>query len=315
VNVDKMRLVAGNAHPELARAISHHLGQPLTETEVSHFPDGESKVRILEDVRGKDCFVIQPTCPPVNEHLLELLIIIDALRRASAKRITAVMPYFGYARQDRKHEGRVPITAKLVANLLSTAGIDRLLAMDLHASQIQGFFDIPVDHLLATPVMIRYIHDIGLPLDNLVVMAPDPGRLKTANAFAKRLNASLALVDKRRTGDAEVECGYVIGEVKGKDAVIVDDMITTAGTISQAIKVCRNAGVRSVRAMVTHGVFCGPACERLRAAGADEVVVTDTIPRHGEVAGIKLKVLSVAGLLGEAIRRIRKDESLSRLFV
>ena len=300
--MDKMRLVAGNAHPELARAISRYLGQPLTETEVTHFPDGESKVRVLEDVRGKDCFVIQPTCPPVNEHLMELLIMVDALRRASAKRITAVVPYFGYARQDRKHEGRVPITAKLTANLLSTAGIDRLLAMDLHASQIQGFFDIPVDHLLATPVMIRYIHEAGLKTDNLVIMAPDPGRLKIANAFAKRLNAGLALVDKRRTGDSEVEFGYVIGEVKGKDAVVVDDMITTAGTISQAIRVCRKAGVRSVRAMATHGIFCGPAYDRLREAGADEVVVTDTIPCHGEAAGINLEVLSVADLLGEAIQ-------------
>jgi ribose-phosphate pyrophosphokinase len=313
--VDKMRLVTGTAHPELAKAISRHLGQPLTETDVGHFPDGETKVRILEDVRGKDCFVIQPTCPPVNQTLMELLIIIDALRRASAQRITAVIPYFGYARQDRKHEGRVPITAKLTANLLSTAGIDRLLAMDLHASQIQGFFDIPVDHLFATPVMFKYIQDIGLKVGELVIMAPDPGRLKVANAFAKRLNASLALVDKRRVGDSEVECGYVIGEVAGKDAIIVDDMITTAGTISQAIQVCRQAGARSVRAMVTHAVFSGPAYERLRAAGPDEVVVTDTIPLHGGAPGFNLKVLPVADLLGEAIRRIRKDESLSRLFV
>ena len=313
--MDKMRLVTGSAHPELARAISRYLSQPLTETEVGHFPDGETKVRILEDVRGKDCFVIQPTCPPVNQTLMELLIIIDALRRASAQRITAVIPYFGYARQDRKHEGRVPITAKLTANLLSTAGIDRLLAMDLHASQIQGFFDIPVDHLFAFPVMFKYIQDTGLKVENLVIMAPDPGRLKIANAFAKRLNAGLALVDKRRVGDSEVECGYVIGEVRGKDAIIVDDMITTGGTISQAIGVCRQAGVRSVRAMVTHGLFSGPAFERLRAAGPDEVVVTDTIPLREGAPGFNLRVLSVADLLGEAIRRIRKDESLSRLFV
>ncbi len=312
--MDKMRLVAGNAHPELAKAISRHLGQPLTETEVSHFPDGETKVRILEDVRGKDCFVNQPTCPPVNQNLMELVILIDALRRASAKRITAVVPYFGYARQDRKHEGRVPITAKLVANLLTTAGIDRLLAMDLHSTQMQGFFDIPVDHLFAAPVMIRHLRELKLD-GQMVMMAPDAGGMKMVNAFAKRLGAPMALVDKRRVGDKEVERGYVIGEVAGKHAVIVDDMITTAGTASQAVRICREAGVRSVRIMATHAVFCGPAFERLRAAGPDEVVVTDTIPLHQRPDGLKLTVLSVAELLGEAIRRIRKDESLSRLFV
>jgi ribose-phosphate pyrophosphokinase len=312
--MDKMRLVSGSAHPALARAISRYLGQPLTETEVGHFPDRETKVRILEDVRGKDCFVIQPTCPPVNENLMELLIIIDALRRASAHRITAVVPYFGYARQDRKHEGRVPITAKLVANLLVTAGIDRMLAMDLHSTQMQGFFDIPVDHLFAAPVMIRYIRELGLD-DDLVIMAPDTGGIKMVNAFAKRLNVGLALVDKRRVGDSEVERGYVIGEVKGKHAIIVDDMITTAGTATQAVRVCREAGVRSIRIMATHAVFCDPAFERLREARPDEVVVTDTIPLHAAPEGINLKVLSVADLLGEAIKRIRKDESVSRLFV
>jgi len=310
--VDKMRLVAGNAHPALATAISRYLGQPLTECDVGRFPDGETKVRILEDVRGKDCYVLQSTCPPVNENIMELLIIMDALRRASAERITAVIPYFGYARQDRKHEGRVPISAKLVANLITTAGATRILAMDLHATQMQGFFDIPVDHLFAAPVMIEYINRLGL--DDLVMMAPDAGGMKMVNAFAKRLRAEMAMVDKRRVGDSEVEHGHVIGEVRGKNAVIVDDMITTAGTISQAARVCRQAGVKSLRVMATHGLFCGPAPERLRGADIDEIVVTDTVPVP-ELEGVKVNVLSVAPLLGEAIRRIRTNESVSRLFV
>lgn len=312
--MDKMRLVAGNAHPELATAISRYLGQPLTECEVGRFPDSETKVRILEDVRGKDCFVIQPTCPPVNENVMELLFIIDALRRASAERINAVIPYFGYARQDRKHEGRVPISAKLVANMLVTAGADRVLALDLHATQIQGFFDIPLDHLFAAPVMIDYIRSLGL--SDLVMMAPDAGGIKMVNAFAKRLGADMALVDKRRVGDSEVEKGYVIGEVKGKHAFIIDDMITTAGTVSQAARVCREAGVKSLRVLATHGLFSGPAAERLAAESIDEVVVTDSIPLNkGGLKGVNVRVLSVADLLGEAIRRIRTNESVSRLFV
>jgi ribose-phosphate pyrophosphokinase len=310
--VDKIRLLAGNAHPELATAISRYMGQPLTECEVSRFPDGESKVRILEDVRGKDCFVIQPTCPPVNENLMELLVLIDALRRSSAKGITAVIPYFGYARQDRKHEGRVPISAKLVANLLTTAGVDRILAMDLHATQMQGFFDIPVDHLFAAPVMIDYIRSLNL--DDMVMMAPDAGGIKMVNAFAKRLGADMAMVDKRRVGDAQVERGYVIGNVSGKHAFIIDDMITTAGTVTQAAQVCREAGVKSVRVMASHGLFCEPAPERLRSVEIDELIVTNSTPLP-ELEGIKIKVLSVAELLGEAIRRIRTNESLSRLFV
>jgi ribose-phosphate pyrophosphokinase len=308
-----MRLVTGTAHPKLATAISRYLGVPLTECDVNHFPDGETKVRILEDVRGKECFVIQPTCSPVNENLMELLIIIDALRRASAERITAVIPYFGYARQDRKHEGRVPISAKLVANMLTTAGLDRVVAMDLHATQIQGFFDIPMDHLFAAPVMMEYIKSLGMD-DSLVMMAPDAGGIKMVHAFANRLGADLALVEKRRVGDSEVERGYVIGEVKDKHAFILDDMITTAGTVSQAAGVCREAGVKSLRVMATHGLFCGPAAERLAAANIDEIVVTDSTPVP-ELPGINLKVISVAELLGEAIRRIRTNESVSRLFV
>ena len=310
--MDKMRLVTGNAHPELATAISRYLGQPLTECEVSQFPDGETKVRVLEDVRGKDCFVIQPTCSPANENLMELLIIIDALKRSSAERINAVIPYYGYARQDRKHEGRVPISAKLVANLLATAGATRVLSIDLHATQIQGFFDIPMDHLYAAPVMIEYISALGL--DGLVMMAPDAGGIKMVNAFAKRLGADMAMVDKRRTGDSEVEKGYVIGEVADKHAFILDDMITTAGTVSQAARVCREAGVKSLRVLATHGLFCGPAIERLRDANIDEIIVTDTVPLP-PMEGINVRVLSVAELLGEAIRRIRTNESLSRLFV
>ncbi len=310
--MDKMRLVAGTSHPELAKAISRFLGQPLTECEVGRFPDGETKVRVLEDVRGKDCFVIQPTCPPVNENLMELMIIIDALRRSSATAITAVIPYFGYARQDRKHEGRVPISGKLVANMLTTAGVDRILAMDLHATQLQGFFDIPVDHLFAAPVMIDYIR--SLKLDDMVIMAPDAGGIKMVNAFAKRLECDMAMVDKRRTGDSEVEHGYIIGEVKGKHAIIVDDMITTAGTICQAARVCRQEGAKSLRVMASHGLFCGPAHQRLRETEIDELIITDTVPVR-ELEGINLRVLTVAGILGEAIRRIRTNESVSRLFV
>ncbi len=310
--MEKMRLVTGNAHPALATAISRYLGVPLTECDVSRFPDSETKVRILEDVRGKHCFVIQPTCSPVNENLMELLIIIDALRRASAERINAVIPYFGYARQDRKHEGRVPISAKLVANLLTTAGATRVLAVDLHATQIQGFFDIPMDHLFAAPVMIKYIQSLGL--DDLVMMAPDAGGIKVVHAFAKRLGAGMALVEKRRVGDSVVEKGYVIGQVADKHAFIIDDMITTAGTVTQAAQVCREAGVKSLRVMASHGLFCGPAAERLRGANIDELIITDTTPVPA-LEGVNVKILSVAELLGEAIKRIRTNESLSRLFV
>jgi ribose-phosphate pyrophosphokinase len=309
-----MKLFSGRAHPELAERVCEYLGLPIGRALMGNFPDGEISCKIDEDVRGRDVFILQPTCPPVNENLMELLIMIESLKRASAERITAVMPYYGYARQDRKDEGRVPITAKLVANLITRAGVDRVLAMDLHSAQMQGFFDIPVDHLFAAPVMIRHLRELKLGGET-VIMAPDAGGMKMVNAFAKRLGAPMAMVDKRRVGDKEVDRGYVIGEIAGKHAVIVDDMITTAGTATQAVRVCREAGVRSVRIMATHAVFCGPAFERLRAAAPDEVIVTNTIPLPVRPDGFKLTVLSVAELLGEAMRRIRKDESLSRLFV
>jgi ribose-phosphate pyrophosphokinase len=312
--LDELRLLAGNAHPGLAEAIARSMGTGLCRAEVGRFPDGETKVRILEDIRGTDVFVVQPTAPPQNESLMELLIMIDAARRASAGRVTAVIPYYGYARQDRKHEGRVPITAKLVANLIATAGAQRVLTMDLHATQIQGFFDIPLDHLYAAPVLVKHLREQGF--DQLVVMAPDLGSIKMANSFARKLDGGLALLDKRRTGDSEVEAGPVVGEIGGKDVVIIDDMITTGGSMSQAIRSARERGARRVVGVATHAVLLDKAVERLAAASPDEVVVTDTIPIRddSETRGLKLKVLSVAPLLGKAIGRIHRNESVSSLF-
>jgi len=259
-----------------------------------------------------DVFIVQPTCPSVNETLMELLVMVDAIRRASAERITAVIPYYGYARQDRKHEGRVPITAKLVANLLTTAGVNRVLTMDLHASQIQGFFDIPLDHLFAAPVVIDYLRKQNL--DHPVVMSPDIGSIKMAHAFAKRLGGDLAVVDKRRTGDIEIEVGHVIGEVNGRNVIVVDDMITSAGSMSAAITVAKDHGAKNVIAVATHGLLVGPAMERLAKAAPDEVVVTNTVPSP-KAERFKLTVLSVAELLAEAINRIHRNKSVSLLFV
>ncbi len=282
--------------------------------DIMRFPDTETKVRILDDVRGIDAFVIQPTCPSVNENLMELLVIVDALRRASAKSITAVIPYFGYARQDRKHEGRVPITAKLVANLIAASGVDRVLCLDLHAAQIQGFFDIPMDHLFAMPVLIHYLKscDLGKP----VVMSPDVGSIKMADRYAKKIGCGIAVVEKRRISDENVETGYVIGDIANHDVIIVDDMITSAGSMAAAVKVAREAGARTVRAMATHGLFVSNAFERLRDAGATEVIVTDTVPPQAEVPPeLEVKVISVAGLLADAIARIHRNKSVSLLFV
>jgi len=313
--VRTLKVIAGNAHPGLAKAIVEGLGTTLCGADVGRFPDGETKVRIIEDVRGTDVFVIQPTSPPQNEHLMELLIVLDAARRASAEEITAVIPYYGYGRQDRKHESRVPITAKLVANLIATAGATRVLTMDLHASQIQGFFDIAVDHLYAAPVFVKYLREnFG---DNLTVLSPDPGAIKMANGYAKYLGAELALVEKVRVSDSEVTGGKVVGDIQGRDVVIVDDMITTGGSMSQAIKAARANGAGRVVVVATHAVFLDKAVERLGEANADEVIVTDTIPLRIDPAdaGFKLTVLSVAPLLGEAIRRIHFNESVSSLFV
>ncbi len=305
-----MRLFSGNANRPLAQAIADHLGMPLGEMHCGRFPDGEVKVEIHDDVRGADVFVVQPTSS--NDFLMELLVICDALRRASASRITAVIPYFGYARQDRKHQGRVPITAKLVANLITAAGFDRILVVDLHAQQLQGFFDMPVDHLVALPVMLDYLESLNLV--DAVVVSPDTGSIKLADKVAKKLNAKLAIIDKRRLGDSKTEVANVIGEIGARPAILVDDMITTAGSMTNAIKVARQFGATRVIPMVTHPVLCGDAYERLAAANLDELVVADTIPLKRRFAELPIKVLSLAPLLGEAIRRIHSNQSVSSLF-
>jgi ribose-phosphate pyrophosphokinase len=308
-----LRIFTGNANPKLAEEICAYLGLPLGKAEVSHFPDGETKIRIEEDIRGRDIYIVQPTSPPVNDHLMELLVLIDACRRASAQRITAVMPYFGYARQDRKHEGRVPITAKLVANLITQAGADRVMCVELHAEQIQGFFDLPVDHLYATPVQLKHMKDLNLP--DLTILSPDPGRIKMANSFARRLNGTLAVIDKRRIGDSEVIKGHVVGEIKGRNALIVDDMISTAGSVKQAVETALEYGAKGVLVMATHPVFCGRAFERLNGMNVMELAVCDTIELKKRPENVTLKVLSVAPLLGEAIMRTHRNLSVSELFV
>ncbi len=308
-----MRIFSGTAHPTLAEGICSFLGEEQGKLVVEKFPDSETKVQILDDVRGLETFVAQSLARPVNESLMELLVITDALRRASARSICAVVPYFSYARQDRKHKGRVPITAKLVANLMTTAGIDRVLTMDLHATQIQGFFDIPVDHLFSSPVLLEYLETLSLV--NPVVMAPDIGSVKMADSYAKKLGAELAIVEKRRVADSEVEVGHVIGDVKNHDVVIIDDMISTAGSISSAINIAKNQGATRVFAVATHGVLVGESYNRLREAAPDEVIVTNTIPLQVKPEGFELKVLSVSGLLGEAVMRIHRNESVSRMFV
>ena len=306
-----LELIAGNACPELADDIARELSVTRTSARVGRFPDGEIDVHIHSNVRGADVFLVQSTCPPVNDNLMELLILIDASRRASAARITVVIPYFGYARKDRKDEGRVPITAKLVANLLTKAGADRVLTVDLHAAQIQGFFDVPVDHLYASPVLVRHFKEQRL--DNLTVVAPDVGSSKMARGYAGRLGGELAIVDKRRLNAEEIEIGAVIGDVKGRNVLLVDDMISTAGSITEAARTCADNGAVSVRIAATHGVLCGPARERLRAAPVEEIVLTDTIPVDG--TGLpNLTVLRTAPLLAEAIMRVHTEQSLSVLF-
>ena len=310
-------LTAGNANPQLSQEIAQCLGTRLAETEVSQFSDGEVFVQVNENVRGADVFVIQPTCPPVNHNLMELLIMIDALKRASAFRITAVIPYYGYARQDRKVQPRVPISAKLVADLITAAGAHRVLTMDLHAGQIQGFFSIPVDHLFAAPVLLQYFQERlnrGAWKD-LVVVAPDAGGVERARAFAKRLGTSLAIMDKRRTGSNEAKIMRVIGEVKGCDAILLDDIIDTAGTITQAVSALTEEGARQILASCTHAVLSGQAIERLERSAIEEVVVTNTIPLREDPPSKKIRVLSVAPLLSEAIRRIHTETSVSSLFV
>lgn len=309
----ELKIFSGNANPALAHEICAYLGQKLGEATVSSFSDGEIRVKVEENVRGADVYVVQPTCQPVNDSLLELLIIIDALKRSSANRITAVIPYFGYGRQDRKDQPRVPISAKLVADLISTAGADRVLTMDLHAGQIQGFFNVPVDHLYALPVLLDYI--TKKKINDLVVVSPDAGGVERARAFAKRLQANLAIIDKRREGPNQAQIMNIIGDVQGKSVLLLDDMIDTAGTIVQGAQACADKGAREVWTACTHAVLSGPALDRITKSCLAQVVVTNTIPLRGkEQACPKLHQLSVAPLLGEAIRRIHEDESVSSLF-
>ncbi len=310
----ELKLFSGNANLPLAREICNYLGIRLGEATVSSFSDGEIRVKIDENVRGSDVFLVQSCCTPVNDSIMELLIMMDALKRSSATRVTAVLPYFGYARQDRKDEPRVPITAKLVADLITTAGADRVLTMDLHAGQIQGFFNIPVDNLYALPVLLDYM--VKQSGTNLVVVSPDAGGVERARAFAKRLQANLAIIDKRREGPNNARVMNIIGDVSGRDALLVDDLIDTAGTIIQAAQACKDQGARRVWAGCTHPVLSGSAMERLTQSCLDEVVVTNTIPLQGKDQQYpKLRVLSVAPLLGEAISRIHEEESVSSLFL
>ncbi len=311
-----LKIVAGRAGRHLAESMCDHINLPLADGQTEVFPDGEIIVKVDEDVRGRDCYVVQSTCDPVNNNLMELLIYIDCLRRASAKRITAVIPYFGYARQDRKDAGRTPITAKLVANLITAAGADRVLCMDLHAAQIQGFFDIPVDHLSATQVFFEYFESIRHDLGNLVVVSPDVGNVKVANSYASLLDADLAIIDKRRESGMKVATRNLIGDVKGRTVLMFDDMISTAGTVCEAAKMLMEHGARDVIAAATHAVLVGLAMERLNEAPISRIVVTDTIPNGSRTAAIDHKMvrLTVARLLGEAIHRIHHDMSVSALF-
>lgn len=305
----------GTASSAMTDKICAYLGIPRGNAVIGPFPDGETTIKVEEDVRGKDCFVVQATSPPVNDHLMELLIFIDCLRRASAKRITAVIPYYGYARQDRKSEGRTPITAKLVANLLTTSGVNRVLTMNLHADQIQGFFDIPVDHLTAAPVIAKHFTD--RKMKDIVFVSPDVGNMKFGSDFASRIGGELAVVHKRRVSGETTTAVNIIGDVEGKRVMMFDDMITTAGTVCEAAKLVRERGAKEIYVSATHGVFAGPALERLKNAEFDEIVVTDTIEIPQKVRdGLKnLTILSVAPLVGEAIKRIHDHQSISALFV
>jgi len=306
-----VKIFSGTANEPLASAICKSIGMEVGKCTIKPFPDGETFVKIEENVRGEEVFVVQPTAPPTNHNLMELFIMIDALRRASAKRITAVMPFYGYARQDRKDQPRVPITAKLVANLLVAAGANRILAMDLHAQQIQGFFDIPVDHLYAAPVMYEYLKKKNLT--NLVVVSPDAGGIKMAHAYSQTLEAELAIVAKRRKSATEVESMAVIGEIEGKNVLLVDDLTETAGTLTNAATVLKERGAKQVLACVSHAILNDTAIQRLRNSFIDELITTDTVQRPA-IDGVKITTLSVAGLLGEAIKRIHSNSSVNSLF-
>jgi len=314
LDADKLKVFTGRANPELAQKVCSYLQIPLGGGRTELFNDGELMVKVEEDVRGRDCFIIQPTCHPVNAHLMELFIWIDCLRRASAQRVTAVIPYFGYARQDRKDEGRTPITAKLVANLLERAGADRVVSVDLHAAQVQGFFDIPVDHLSASPVLTTWFK--ALNLSNRVFVSPDVGNVKRAQVYANVLGGEICIIDKRRKSGSETEAAHIIGDVQDKNVMMVDDMVTTASTVTKACRILRDHGAKDIYIAATHGVFAPPAMERLSETPFTKIVVTDTIPVGARTEPIRdrLEVLSVAGLLGEAIHRIHHNESVSALF-
>jgi ribose-phosphate pyrophosphokinase len=310
----ELKVFAGSAHPELTKEIADFLGVRPGQARLRRFPDSEVSFQIDENIRGTDVFVVQPTCKPVDEHLMELMIMIDAFRRSSAARITAVLPYYGYARQDRKDKPRVPISAKLVANVLSAAGTNRVLTMDLHKAQIQGFFDIPVDHLFAAPVIIEYL--ARLDSSKLTLVAPDAGGAERARAYAKRLGGELAVIDKRRTDDGTAEVMNVIGDVAGRTCIIQDDIVDTAGTIAKAATALKQNGAARVLACAVHGVLSGPAIERIEKSPIDKMIVTNTIPQSAASAACnKIVVLSVARLLGQAIKSIHEETSVSSLFV
>jgi len=311
----ELKIFSGRANQPLAKDICGFLHLPLGAISLTSFPDGESHCKIEEDVRGRDVFLVQSTCPPVNDHLMELLIMIDSCKRASAARITAVIPYFGYARSDRKDEGRVPITAKLCANLITRAGADRVLTMDLHAAQIQGFFDVPVDHLFAAPVLNEHFKKMGLTGDDIVVVSPDEGSIKRAIGHVKRLGGRLAIVDKRRASATETKQENIIGgPLDGRVALMFDDMISTAGSICGAARLVQEAGAREIHVAATHGILCGPALERIDEAPITSVVLTDSVPVEGDRKIPKIQILTVAPLLAEAIKRIHHDQSISAIF-
>ncbi|MDD5133931.1 MAG: ribose-phosphate pyrophosphokinase [Phycisphaerae bacterium] len=310
---DNIKVFSGSSNPALAAKICKYLGVPAGGAKIEQFPDGEKIIKCEDDVRGKDCFVVQSGCTPVDENIVEMLIFIDCLRRASATRITVVIPYFGYARQDRKDEGRVPITAKLVSNLIRTAGADRILAMDLHAAQLQGFFDIPVDHLFAEPVLTK--HFKNKKLENLTIVSPDVGNIKRAARYVNNLNGDLAIIHKRRISANVVQACEIIGNVEGRNVLMCDDIISTAGTICTAAKIVKERGAKQVFVGATHGILCGAAVERIAEAPIDELVVTDTVPLNEDAKKLKnLKILTVSEILGEAIKRIHRNESISSMF-
>nr|MBU1328281.1 ribose-phosphate pyrophosphokinase [Candidatus Omnitrophota bacterium] len=307
-----MEIITGNANPKLAQEICKYLNMPLGDALVTTFSEGEIRVKINKNVRGKDVFIVQPTCSPVNNNLMELLILIDALKRASAKRITAVLPYFGYARQDRKDQPRVPITAKLVANLITTAGVNRILTVDLHAGQIQGFFDIPMDHLYAVNIFVRHIKNIKLK--DIVIVSPDVGGIKMARAYAKKFDAPLAIIDKRRISGEDTEAMNILGDIKGKNLIIVDDLVATASSLVEAASALKKQGGKEVYAAITHPILSGPAIKRINDSSIKKLFVTNTIPVENGKKHKKIEVLSIAPLLAEAIKRIHNEESVSCLF-